>query len=147
MTPQRKPVMLTTLAALLAAGTLAACDRAEEKTVGQKMDNAIAKVEKKVDEAKVEAGNAATDAKQAIGNAADAVANKAEDAAITAAINAELAKDANLSALRINVDTVDGRVALRGTAPDAAARDRATTLAKAVSGVKSVDNLLEIQKS
>jgi osmotically-inducible protein OsmY len=80
-------------------------------------------------------------------NAADAVTNKVQDAAITASVNAEFAKDPRLSASRIDVDTVDGRVALRGSAPDAAARDRATTLAKAVSGVKSVDNLLEIPKS
>lgn len=143
----QQPMTLATLAAaLVAAGALAACDRGEP-TVGQQVDRAIAKVEKQVDQAKSEASTAATDAKQALGNAADAVTNKAQDAAITAAVNAELAKDVSLSALRINVDTVDGRVALRGTAPDAAARDRATMLAKAVSGVKSVDNLLEIPKS
>ena len=67
------------------------------------------------------------------------------DAAITASVNAELAKDAALSTLKINVDTTDGRVALRGTAPDAAARDRATALASSVKGVVSVDNQLMIR--
>lgn len=137
--------LATLTAALVAAGTLAACDRsANNETVGQKVDGAVAQVEKKVEEAKTDAQAAGSEAKQAVTNAADAVANKAQDAAITASVNAELAKDPALSALRINVDTIDGKVALRGTAPDAAARERATSLAKAVSGVKSVDNMLEI---
>jgi len=59
---------------------------------------------------------------------------------ITTTVKAELAKDSNLSALKINVDTDNGRVALHGTAPTAAARDHATTLAQGVKGVVSVDN-------
>ncbi|MET0517392.1 MAG: BON domain-containing protein, partial [Burkholderiaceae bacterium] len=55
-----------------------------------------------------------------------------------------LAKDSELSALSINVDTRDGRVALKGKAPTLAARDRATQLASAVKGVVSVDNQLVI---
>lgn len=64
------------------------------------------------------------------------------DAAITVAVNTALASDDGLSALRIDVDTVDGRVQLNGQAPDAAARERASSLARAVDGVKSVDNRL-----
>ncbi len=69
----------------------------------------------------------------------------AADAAITVAVNAALAKDSQLSALSIDVDTVDGKVVLDGRAPDDAARDRATVLAQAVDGVRSVDNRLSVQ--
>ena len=63
----------------------------------------------------------------------------------TTSINAELTKDASLSALKIDVDTSQGRVALRGTAPDAASRDRATVLAQRVDGVVSVENQLQVK--
>ena len=75
---------------------------------------------------------------------ADKVADAVGDAAVTVAVNAELAKDAQLSALRIDVDTLDGRVTLAGSAPNAAARDRATLLAQSVKGVKSVENRLAV---
>jgi hyperosmotically inducible protein len=75
---------------------------------------------------------------------ADKVADAVGDAAVTVAVNAELAKDAQLSALRIDVDTLDGRVTLAGSAPNDAARDRATVLAQSVKGVKSVDNRLAV---
>lgn len=76
----------------------------------------------------------------AVGRAGSAV----EDAAVTATINAELAKDPKLSALKIDVDTSNGRVSLKGKAPDADSRERATQIASAVRGVQSVDNQLEI---
>jgi len=38
--------------------------------------------------------------------------------------------DDQLKALKINVDTKDGKVVLTGVAPDAGSRDRATTMAK-----------------
>jgi len=43
------------------------------------------------------------------------------------------------------VDTRDGAVTLKGSAPTSAARDKAADLAKAVKGVKSVDNKLEVK--
>jgi hyperosmotically inducible protein len=93
------------------------------------------------------AREAGRDAKEGLGNAADAVANKSKDMAITAAVNARLAGDPRLSALNINVDTVGGRVVLRGTAPDTAARARAAELARAVDGVGEVNNELTVQPS
>ena len=70
--------------------------------------------------------------------------DKVEDAVITASVKTEIAKDADLSALHINVDTDNGNVALRGTAPSLTAKEHATTLAAAVKGVTSVDNKLSI---
>jgi hyperosmotically inducible periplasmic protein len=146
MIANRNTTTLTTLVASIAcAFALGACNRTDDgRTVGQKVDSAIAKTEQKADEMKADAKEAGKDAKQATGNAIDAVQSKTKDAAITASVNAELAKDSQLSALSINVDTVEGKVALRGNAPDAISRERATTLAMRVDGVKSVDNQLMV---
>lgn len=123
-----------TLATLASLALLGACNRADDnRTVGQQVDSAVSQVEQK-----------AAEAQDATAEAADKVGDTAKDMGITAAVNAELARDEKLSALRINVDTVDGRVTLRGTAPDSVARDRATTLANSVSGVVAVDNQLTV---
>jgi hyperosmotically inducible periplasmic protein len=115
------PLALLVAAAALAAG----CDRAPSQptaqpgtssTVGEKVDKAIAKT-----------------------------ADVAKDAAVTASINAELARDPGLSALSINVDTTAGRVLLKGKAPDSAAVERATAIARRTDGVVSVDNQLTVE--
>jgi hyperosmotically inducible periplasmic protein len=145
MTRHRSTTLATLLSAVLAAVSLVACNRSDDgRTVGQKMDSAVAKVEQKTDEMKADAKVAGERAKEGTAGAVDTMAAKTKDAAITTSVNAELAKDSQLSALRINVDTVDGKVALRGTAPDTVSRDRATSLAKGVDGVKSVDNQLTV---
>lgn len=149
-----KPATLIATAA--AALMLTACGRDDGQTVGQQVDQAVATAEQRTEEAKADARQGIEEAKSDAAAAADRMANsaekagdqvasKVEDAAITASVNAELAKDPSLSALRINVDTSNGRVLLRGAAPDAAARDRATQLAQAVNGVVAVDNQLEVR--
>ena len=86
-------------------------------------------MDKKTDEMQSDARAAGEKAKETTAGAMDSAAVKAKDAVITSSVNAQLAKDSQLSALRINVDTTDGRVALKGTAPDTASRERATLLA------------------
>lgn len=143
-------------AALLASLALVGCNRpatdeqrseaapAAPTTMDQKVDQAQATAQQQYERAKDAAADMAQDAKVAGKNAADEVGSKVSDAVITTSVNAELAKDSQLSALKINVDTSSGRVALRGTAPDASSRERATQLAMAVKGVVSVDNQLTI---
>lgn len=144
-------IALTTLAI-----SLAACSKHEEKTAGEQLDSAIAKTEQQAQEAKDAVKREVAEAKADTAAAADTVEAKAKqtadmvgdkvaDAAITASVNAELAKDNQLSALKINVDTTDGHVVLRGSAPSPDARDRATRLASAVKGVTGVDNHLEVR--
>jgi osmotically-inducible protein OsmY len=141
--------MAALIAAVSAAGALAACDRGQpdSRTTGQKIDSAMSKAEQKIDSAKNEMAQGAAEAKRDMKSATTDAKNAVNDAAITASINAKLASDKELSALRINVDTVDGRVALRGSAPNTSARDRATQLASSVDGVRSVENQLVIAKS
>ena len=67
-----------------------------------------------------------------------------DDATITAQIAAGLAKDAELSALKINVDTKAGAVTLSGPAASLAAKERASSIAKAVPGVRDVNNQLTV---
>lgn len=141
-------IRLTSVAAaVVAALALVGCNRnvQDGTTASRDADSAMARAEQKVDSAAQKAEAAAKDMKQAAGEAGDKVAAAANDATITAQVNAELAKDSELSALKIDVDTAQGRVVLRGTAPDAASRERATRLAAGVKGVASVENFLSVQ--
>ncbi len=136
---------------------LVACDKAQEPpTVGQQVDSAIQNTEQAAMDAKINAeqalsnaGNtmdsASTDAGAAITSAANSASDLAEDASITAQVSAELAKDADLSAIKIDVDTQNGAVRLSGPAPSQAAKDRASTLAESVKGVVSVNNELIVK--
>ncbi|WKB54039.1 BON domain-containing protein [Eleftheria terrae] len=76
---------------------------------------------------------------------ADRAGEAVADTAITASVNAELARDDKLSALRIDVDTSNGKVSLNGTAPSEADRERATQLASSVKGVTGVENNLTVK--
>ena len=124
---------LPVAAVVLATMSLVACNR-----------NESASVERSAERAADSTREAARDTANATKDAAKVMGDKVADAVITTSINAELAKDPALSALKINVDTRDGKVMLRGTAPDATARDRATKLASGVKGVTSVDNQLTV---
>ncbi len=134
------------LSALIAAFVLTACNRAEEsRSPGQVLDQAIGKVEQKAKEVGAEVRAATTQTTGADGKSTSPLATAVRDVAITAEIKGLLAKDPNLSALRIDVDTTAGRVALRGTAPSVEARERATKLAQAVVGVSAVNNELSVK--
>ncbi|MES2842423.1 MAG: BON domain-containing protein [Pseudomonadota bacterium] len=134
-------------AAAAATVLIAACgEKVDDATVGQKIDNSTATVQSAGTELKNDAQVAANDAQTAGSKAADTVSKNATDMAITTKVNAALAADDKLSSLKIDVDTEAGNVALIGTAPDEASRQRATTLAAAVDGVVTVDNRLTIEK-
>lgn len=150
------------IAAILAFSALAlglsACGKKEEPTVGQRLDSAVEKTEQAAAEARAKAEsamqNAQTKVEQGAANA-EAVAKEAaskgvvflSDAEITAQISATLAKDPDLSAVKIDVDTNNGRVTLKGPAPTTVARERAEGIAKAVTGVTSVNNQLVVSAS
>lgn len=131
----------------VASFALSGCNRNanDDRTAGQKLDSAIAKSEQKSAETKAAIKDDMAEVKADAKAATDKLGDKVDDATITASVNAELAKDSTLSALRINVDTTGGRVMLKGSAPDKTSRDRATQLAQSVKGVTGVDNRLEIR--
>jgi hyperosmotically inducible protein len=132
-------------ALLTVALTLAACDKREDDTtVGQKVDKALASAQTAAQDAKQSAKKGLDEAARVSKETTDQVAQSVSDMAITAAIKADLAKDKELSALRINVDTKSGHVSLDGYAPNATARERAQAIAVSEKGVTGVDNRLAI---
>lgn len=141
----RRPLAaaVCSIAVLLA---LAACNKADDgKTVGQSVDSGIAKTEQAAKDAGNAMKEAGKDAQASGSQAATTMGEKIDDAVITTSVNASFAKDADLSAIKINVDTKDGVVTLNGPAPTAAAKDKATDLAKQVKGVSSVNNQLVVK--
>jgi hyperosmotically inducible protein len=130
---------------------MAEATREKSQQLAQKTDELAQKAER----AGERAGDEAKRAGERAGEAADRVGEKARrageragdtasDASITAAVKAQLAKDPDLSALRIDVDTHDGKVALSGSAPSEAARQRAQEIAQGADGVTGVDNRLAV---
>lgn len=138
---------------------LMACESADStKTVGQKLDTAVAKTEqaatdvKDATKASIESAttalrDGAAQAKVAAQTATDGMNFDAQDATITASVSAGLIKDPDLSAIKIDVDTKKGVVSLYGPAPSQAALERATMIAKAVKGVSAVENKLTVKTS
>ena len=136
-------VAVSSLAALLALG---ACgQRTDDQTVGQKVDSGVAKTEQAAAETGAAMKDAGNRAETAVMGAAADTKSVVTDAEITAKVNAGLAADKDLSAIKINVDTKDGIVTLNGPVPNAAAKSRASDIARNVKDVKSVDNQLNVQ--
>jgi hyperosmotically inducible periplasmic protein len=129
---------------LIVSALLSACDKTDT-TLGQKVDGAVASSERAASAAKADMKEAANEVKTAASEASNTVTTATRDSVITTKVNAELVKDASLSAMKINVDSADGHVALTGSAPSDSARERAATLARAVEGVKDVDNRLIVE--
>ena len=65
--------------------------------------------------------------------------DKTADAWITTKVKSELATAKGIKSIDISVSTMDGVVALTGTASSAAEKTKAEQIAKKVKGVKSVD--------
>lgn len=139
----------TTLFLTMSLIALTACNRTDE-TLGQKVDGAVSQTK----EAAAQATNqVTTTVEKALEKSTEIVKedsakanNVIDDAAITTSINAGLAKDPDLSAFKIDVDTKAGKVSLHGSAPTTQARDRAISIAQSVKGVTSVDNQLTIKE-
>jgi len=67
-----------------------------------------------------------------------------DDITIGTRLKAAYAADPELSALKINIDTTQGAVRLRGEVKSMALRRKAEDTARKVQGVKSVENALII---
>ncbi|HSW17557.1 MAG TPA: BON domain-containing protein [Ramlibacter sp.] len=65
-----------------------------------------------------------------------------DDVTIGTRLKAALAADPDVSALKINVDTTQGAVRLRGEVKTLALRRKVEEMARKIDGVKSVDNQL-----
>jgi hyperosmotically inducible periplasmic protein len=140
----------------IAGVVLIACDDRTDRSVGQKIDSALAqtkeslsragdKIAQQTDKA-VTAVKKSTDgndaAKTGNGSSAPASTKPMSDTAITASIKTDLLKDPDLSVLKIDVDTKQGVVTLNGLADNEEARQRAEKIAEGVKGVREVRNYL-----
>lgn len=145
----KSAMLLSSMAMLLALG---ACDRVDNPTVGERTESGATRTESAGAEAKQDAKDATASADASLDKAAQetrqlgaAAADKIDDATITTKVNASLAADKDLSAIKIDVDTQNGVVTLSGPAPSATARERASEIARSVKGVNSVNNQLTIK--
>lgn len=66
------------------------------------------------------------------------------DQKLAADVRATLAADPDFGLLKIDVHSDDGKVTLRGRAPDPSARERASEIVRAMPEVKAVDNQLTL---
>lgn len=131
-TVHKSLLAVSSLAVVLSLG---ACDRLNNaSTVGERADSAVNRTE--------QAARNTADETRRMGAAG---ADKVDDATITAKVNAALAADKDLSAVRIDVDTKNGVVTLTGPAPSPEASAQATKIAKNVKGVTSVENRLTVK--
>jgi hyperosmotically inducible periplasmic protein len=69
-----------------------------------------------------------------------------DDVTLTTKVKAELLDSSKVEGLDVNVDVNKGRVTLSGWADNQAERTKATQLAAAITGVKSVDNNIKIKQ-
>jgi len=63
-----------------------------------------------------------------------------DDTAITTQVKAKFAEDPTVSAMRINVETLQGTVQLAGFATNETEKARAAQIARGVGGVKDIRN-------
>jgi hyperosmotically inducible protein len=72
--------------------------------------------------------------------------NLTGDAGITAAIKTKMLADSTVAGLKIDVDTENGAVVLKGNVQSAAEKRRAIEIARETDGVKSVKDQLKVVK-
>lgn len=141
--PERRlPRLLLCAAAVAGAALLGACNRPADTTGASGTGPGAV-----VADASRSASQVGETIRQEAREAGQAVADKTKDVAITAEVNTLLARDDQLSALKIDVDTSAGQVVLQGIAPSDAARSRAADLARSVGGVLNVDNRLQVARN
>lgn len=123
--------------ALFAVALMSGCNRNDTSTsdAGRTIDQAQERAADKMNDATAQVKEQAADAGARI-----------DDAAITAKVKTALVGEPGLKALQIDVDTANGVVTLSGAVDSPSSVDRATQVAQAVEGVKSVDNRLTIKQ-
>lgn len=80
---------------------------------------------------------------QTVGKAGDVLG----DATITMKVKMALAREPDLKALQMNVDTADGVVTLNGTVDSQQSSEKAAAITQRVEGVKGVVNRLVVESA
>lgn len=111
------------------------------REAGQEVSASAQKAGKDITAAAEKAGDRA---KKKIEEAGDTAKQKVADATLTATIKTQLIANKDVKGVAINVDTVDGRVTLTGTAKTAFQREESERIARSTEGVVSVDNRIVV---
>jgi hyperosmotically inducible protein len=134
-------------------------EKAEEtaEKTGQKLEETAEKTGEKIEETAEKTGEkieeTAEKAGDKIGELADKTKKEAkdlnvgeavDDASTTAKVKLALAKDDQVAAYRIDVDTNNGVVTLSGNVKSKAEANRAIQLAESIKGVKKVNSDLKV---
>ena len=142
------PGARSVLALSVAALALAGCDLAEQKKLesdAKKAWNETRQAATKAGaEIKRETREAAAEAKASLKEVGETTGQVIEDAAITAKVKAALHAEKDMKSRGVNVETFQGKVVLKGTAPNKGQVDLATKVARSVEGVKAVENRLTV---
>lgn len=69
-----------------------------------------------------------------------------DDVAITSKVKAQLLDSDRVDGLDVNVDSLNGKVTLKGWASSSSEIAAAGDIARSVDGVKSVDNQLQVKR-
>ncbi len=134
---------------------LAGCGKYAEdgQTIGQKLDRALDRTNSAIIEAGDKLGSNVEFANDTVAKVTSSISDQAllttlavSDAATTSSIKTDLVRDPDLKALRIDVETRHGVVALNGLANDEEGRTRAERIARATKGVVSVNNYLTVKR-
>lgn len=129
-----KRFLLTGTAIVLATG-IVACDKQHPaESVGKSIDEATEKAGDKIGDVSKDLGEQSTKAGEVL-----------DDTAITAKAKAAILMEPGLRVLRIKVDTKNGVTTLSGSVDSQKNSAKATEIAGAVAGVKSVENLLVVK--
>ncbi len=75
----------------------------------------------------------------------ESVGGYIDDSALTASVKAKLLEDKNTGGMSINVDSLNGTVALSGFAKSGAEKQQAESIARATRGVREVRNNLIVR--
>ncbi len=129
-----KRFLLAGVSMIFAVG-LAACDKpGPAEKAGRSIDQAAENVGDKMD-----------GASHKLGEQSDKAGDTLDDAAITAKIKTAILAEPGLSVLQIHVDTIHGVTTLTGSVDSHQNMDKAKEIARAVAGVKKVDNKLVVK--
>jgi len=129
-----KRFLLAGVSMIFAVG-LAACDKpGPAEKAGRSIDQAAENVGDKMD-----------GASHKLGEQSDKAGDTLDDAAITAKIKTAILAEPGLSVLQIHVDTINGVTTLTGSVDSHQNMDKAKEIARAVAGVKKVDNKLVVK--
>jgi osmotically-inducible protein OsmY len=104
------------------------------------------KIQGEAKDATHDADHKTDEAQKKAGDAADKVGDAAANAALTSMVKTKFLADAEISGLKIDVDSNNGVVTLTGNVRSAAEKQRAVKVARETEGVKSVIDRLKIQK-